>query len=125
MERYILIPRGVVRFDYVAGTVTVPNSDPIQVAVPKTVKVETAFQPIRLKGPELWAELHSKEDPTPEWFEDWLKRVPNYGCGCQKSFRDYLKENPPRYDDWYAWTVEAHNWVNVKRGVAVWPTTTG
>jgi len=68
----------------------------------------------------LWAELHSKEDPTPEWFEDWLSRVPNFGCSCQKSFREYVKENPPRYDDFYNWSVEAHNWVNVKRGVAIW-----
>ena len=68
----------------------------------------------------LWTELHSKENANPEWFEDWLNRVPQIGCGCQKSFREYIADNPPRYDDWYAWTVEAHNWVNVKRGVAIW-----
>lgn len=68
----------------------------------------------------LWLELHTKEDPTPEWFETWIARVPNFGCGCRSWLRDYLKTNPPRYDDWYDWTVALHNAVNLKRGVPVW-----
>lgn len=65
---------------------------------------------------QLWAELHLKQDATPEWFSEWLARVPNFGCGCRDSFAAYLLTNPPRYDDWYAWTCEAHDWVNAKLG---------
>jgi hypothetical protein len=67
----------------------------------------------------LWAELHSKKNPTQEWFESWLLRVPEF-CGCQTSFREYLPTNPPRYDDWRRWSVEAHNWVNAKLGKPLW-----
>lgn len=71
-------------------------------------------------GRLLWLELHTKEDPTPEWFETWVARVPNFDCGCRSWLREYLVTNPPRYNDWYPWTVELHNAVNVKRGVDVW-----
>jgi hypothetical protein len=62
----------------------------------------------------LWLEVHTKKDPTPEWFCDWVSRVPNSGCGCLDSLRDYIKRNPPRFDDWFAYTVELHNAVNAK-----------
>ena len=65
---------------------------------------------------KLWAELHGKHNPTPEWFKDWLSRVPNIDCGCQDTFRNYVKETPPDFDDFYAWSVKAHNWVNAKLG---------
>ncbi|HUP79620.1 MAG TPA: hypothetical protein VM260_13800 [Pirellula sp.] len=68
----------------------------------------------------LWLELHTKEDPTPAWFETWVARVPNFDCGCRSWLRGYIVTNPPRYSDWHPWTVELHNAVNVKRGVGVW-----
>ena len=68
----------------------------------------------------LWAELHGKQDPDQTWFDDWLSRVPNFGCGCQDSFRKYVADNPPDFDDFYRWSVNAHNWVNKKRGAAIW-----
>lgn len=68
----------------------------------------------------LWVEAHSKQDPTPEWFADWVSRVPSFGCGCKSWLKEYLKTNPVRYDDLYAWSVECHDAVNKKRGVALW-----
>jgi hypothetical protein len=68
----------------------------------------------------LWHELHIEQNPTPEWFAGWLARVPNFGCNCRSDFKKYLETNPPRYDDWYAWSVEAHNWVNARRGKPIW-----
>lgn len=62
----------------------------------------------------LWSELHFKEDPTLEWFNEWLARVPSLGCDCVLHFAAILSENPPRYDDWPRWTWEVHNTVNLK-----------
>ncbi len=67
----------------------------------------------------LWNEIHEKQDPTPEWFADWCRRVPKT-CGCDRWLTAYLVSNPPRYDDWYPWTVEMHNAVNVKVGNPIW-----
>ena len=67
-----------------------------------------------------WIELHTQLHPTPVWLETWVARVPNFDCGCRSWLRKYLAANPPRYNDWYPWTVELHNAVNVKRGVAFW-----
>ena len=70
---------------------------------------------------ELWRELHDKkQDADPVWFADWVKRVPNFGCRCRNWLREYLKTNPPRYNDFYEWSVECHDAVNLKRGVALW-----
>jgi len=69
---------------------------------------------------KLWRELHSEQNPTPEWFADWVARVPNFGCGCRSWLREYLRDNPPRFDDFYSWSVELHNAVNAKLGKPVW-----
>ena len=69
---------------------------------------------------QLWAELHFKTDATAEWFANWLKRVPSYGCKCRDAFEAIIKVNPPRFDDWFAWTVEVHNAVNRKLGRKEW-----
>ena len=68
----------------------------------------------------LWRELHSKQDPTPEWFSDWIGRVPGSSCKCQSWLKDYLRESPPRFDDFQAWSVEMHNAVNRKLGKPIW-----
>ena len=69
----------------------------------------------------LWQELHEKQNPTPEWFRNWVSRVPNFGCSCRSWLREYLRENPPRFDDFYAWSVELHNSVSRKLGKLLWP----
>ena len=68
----------------------------------------------------LWSELHTKQDATPEWFADWVARVPSFGCGCQAWLKDYLAGNPPRYEDFYGWSVLTHDAVNVKLGKPIW-----
>lgn len=68
----------------------------------------------------LWLELHSTQDANPAWFEYWIKRVPNAQCGCQTWLADYLLANPPRYDDFFAYSVELHNAVSAKLGKEQW-----
>ena len=62
----------------------------------------------------LWLELHTKTDPTPSWFADWVSRVPQF-CGlCQSWLKKYLETNPPRFGDFFAFGIELHNAVNAK-----------
>ena len=68
-----------------------------------------------VKCHSLWRELHSKQNPTPEWFADWVKRVPNFGCGCRNWLREYIKNNPPTFgEDFYEWTIRLHDAVSAK-----------
>lgn len=78
------------------------------------VAIQVARQTRVERGRKLWAELHTKQDATPEWFALWMQRVPSFGCGCRNAFAAIIAVNPPQYDDWFAWTVEAHNAVNDK-----------
>jgi hypothetical protein len=68
----------------------------------------------------LWRKLHTKENPTPEWFANWIKQVPGSTCKCRSWLQEYLRESPPRYDDFSAWAVELHNAVNAKLGKPIW-----
>jgi hypothetical protein len=63
---------------------------------------------------EHWKKLHTQTfDETT--FEAWVRTIP--GCPtCQRNFRVWLEANPPRFDDWWNWTFEAHNAVNAKLG---------
>jgi hypothetical protein len=63
---------------------------------------------------KLWKELHTKDYPTPKWLAFWMSQVPKFGCDCESFLRKYIADNPPRYDDWFAWTWELHNAVNAK-----------
>lgn len=67
----------------------------------------------QIAGHEAWKMLHEKENATPEWFENWKQYIP-IGCGCRTDSNKLLLENPPRFDDWFRWTVEYHNGVNKK-----------
>jgi hypothetical protein len=70
----------------------------------------------------LWKEVHNKkQEATPEWFADWLGRVPSAGCGCRAWLRDYIEKNPPIYGEgFYEYSVFLHDAVNQKRGKPVW-----
>jgi hypothetical protein len=63
---------------------------------------------------DLWKELHCKVDPTAEWFDSWVSRIPSIDCDCRSWIRDYLLKNPSRFNDWFRFTWELHNAVNVK-----------
>jgi hypothetical protein len=67
-----------------------------------------------------WNELHSEQHASPEWIEDWLERVPEINCGCRLWVKQWIADNPPRYHDWYQWTVELHDAVNAKLGKPKW-----
>ena len=82
--------------------------------------VETVRAIDTATGNALWQELHTKQDATPEWFADWVARVPSFGCGCQSWLAEYLVGHPPRYEDFYEWSVECHDAVNAKLGKPDW-----
>lgn len=62
-----------------------------------------------------WLELHCKLNPTQEWFDDWISRIPST-CGCGDDFPKVVELNPPRFDDWFAYSVDLHNAINKKLG---------
>src|SRR5690606_26873112 len=64
------------------------------------------------RGREAWHELHSQREPTPEWYEDWRKRIPNYGCSCRKNWAKLTKKYPPDFSSpraFFEWSVARHN----------------
>lgn len=71
-------------------------------------------------GREAWKELHLRalksngQDDT-EWLMGYFSsRIPRSGCGCLRDWIDLLKINSPRWDDYFAWSVEVHNAINSK-----------
>lgn len=71
-------------------------------------------KPTPQEGAAHWAKLHTAESPNAEWLTNWIARIPAYGCSCHSDFHKILAANPPRFDDWFPWTVEVHNTVNEK-----------
>lgn len=61
----------------------------------------------------MWHEWHAKQDPTQEWVDDFLSRIPT-NCDCGKSFRQWMAENPPTFENWFEYSVAGHNFVNRK-----------
>jgi hypothetical protein len=70
---------------------------------------------------ELWAELHGKQDISPEWFQSWRLRVPSDGCQCRIKLDEYVADHPVDYSDFATWAIDFHNFVNVRLGKPVWP----
>jgi hypothetical protein len=60
-----------------------------------------------------WEELHCKQDPNPEWFDDWISRTPAV-CGCGERIAAIIDRLPPRFGDWFAYSVDLHNAINAK-----------
>ncbi len=87
-------------------------------------------RPVRLSQPPtalfdgstLWAELHRRALAWPGGHDHvWLNRFSNRlpgGCPCRAHWRQLLAVLPPRWGDYFAWTVEAHNAVNRRLGKA-------
>ncbi len=80
----------------------------------------------------LWRELHEfafvatdeQWAGREQWFEDWLSRVPQFGCNCQLHFRDLIRVRPPDFSArlaFFLWTVDAHNLVNSMLGKTQMP----
>lgn len=65
---------------------------------------------------KLWSELHLRAlqhvgnaDDT-AWLVGYFgTRMKLPGCNCIKQWANLIYENPPRWDDYFNWSVEAHN----------------
>jgi len=68
-------------------------------------------------GPGKWAELHHMaitDQFNPAWYSQWVKTLPNAGCGCRKHWNDFVVKHPVQYT--FSWTVFAHNYVSKQIG---------
>lgn len=61
---------------------------------------------------DLWAELHTEKKPAQLWFNQWSAKVPWFGCSCGAFLSEFVKNSPPRFDDWFRWTWELHDAVD-------------
>ena len=68
---------------------------------------------------ELWKQLHTralnfkgKDDSV--FLNNFMKKIPRYtkGCKCKEHWVIFIKQNPPNYNDYFAWSVKAHNHIN-------------
>lgn len=74
----------------------------------------------------LWNELHTnainyKGTDNNVFLLAFARKIPRYtkGCSCQEFWGNWKRANPPKYGDnneYFAWTVAAHNAVNKKLG---------
>lgn len=92
-------------------------------------------------GQALWIALHAHAWNLPahpsaglqraarEWLATWARGLPQGGCPCSSAWRIMVDHCPPPLasrDDYYWWTVAAHDRVNHKLGkplmAAAWST---
>ncbi len=78
--------------------------------------------------PELWKELHLRaleRDHTTATQEqvfltNWMSKIPVRGCKCGDSWFAWYRHNHPDFNNYFAWTVKAHNHVNEKLRKQSW-----
>jgi hypothetical protein len=70
-----------------------------------------------------WQEWHTVRNPDPAWLASWLDRIPNECGRCGPGFQSWVDANPPRFEDWFPYSVEGHNFVNAKLGKPLVPLT--
>jgi hypothetical protein len=71
--------------------------------------------------PASWKELHQfkpsdNQSDNERFLLSFNSRVPNVNCPCRAEWTKFVSTNPVRFDDWFRWTVEAHNSVNQRLG---------
>ena len=78
---------------------------------------------ITKEGSRYWAELHlfalrvSGENYCHEfWLHEWIKSLPFDGCPCEQHLKEFLRNNPPDWSDFFGWSVRLHNTVNDRIG---------
>lgn len=81
------------------------------------------WMPKAVWGPIKWRELHCRAltnlpmEKEKQWFEQFLKGLP---CPkCRNHFGKFLEDKPPQFgrrEDFFAWTIDAHNYVNQELG---------
>lgn len=70
-------------------------------------------------APALWKKLHLRaieKEGTEDgkWLADFAKEIP---CGeCVRHWREFLANEPPNFTAYFAWTVLAHNGINLRLG---------
>jgi len=73
------------------------------------------------EGSRYWTELHlfalrHSGKQSAGWFKDWVESLPFEGCPCQKHLLQFIGDNPPDWADFFEWTIELHNAVNIRIG---------
>ena len=68
-----------------------------------------------VRGPEMWAELHTKLQPDRPWLDAFLARIP---CGdCKVHAYEWVAANAPEFGvAWESWVTAFHNSVNARLG---------
>lgn len=100
------------------------NETNIVVSKKATIQnIETKSLPSFNMYHKLWEELHTLQwksyEETKEWFKHWCIRLP---CGeCKAHWLKLIAEFSPdeafkNSDDYFKWTVDAHNKVNERLG---------
>lgn len=85
------------------------------------VRVTTVSAPT-FPNASTWKELHERgmtyfgQDDSEWLLKDFTRRIQGLGCACRQHWSEIIKTNPPRYNDYFAWTVEAHNTINQRLG---------
>lgn len=74
--------------------------------------------PIFTLKPATWEELHRRaiqhdgSDDSAWLLNDFTPRIPQIHCNCMRDWLRLLQFNPPRFTDYFAWSVHVHNAVN-------------
>lgn len=109
-EEFLSDPDWMSKMHLLATVTFDPNSESV---TSRAKVIQTGIE----QGREAWKAIHTKTNPTREWFEnEWKPLIPQ-GCGCSESANELLDQNPPRFDspeEFFVWTVEYHNAVNQK-----------
>ena len=78
---------------------------------------------ITKEGSRYWTELHlfalrvSGENHCHDfWLTEWVKSLPFEGCPCEQHLKDFIRLNPPDWNDFFKWSVDLHNAVNARIG---------
>jgi hypothetical protein len=86
---------------------------------PSVPKIKDLKEQIAERGRACWAELHGCQEPTQQWYAEWLKTVPSFGCSCRKNWDELTTKYPPDFSSreaFFKWSVDRHNDVNRKLG---------
>jgi hypothetical protein len=69
-----------------------------------------------------WVHMDALTHLTGEEIPGWIEKIAmSVSCGdCRNSFRTWVKDHPPRWNELFTWTVELHNYVNKKLGKPEW-----
>ena len=88
-------------------------------------RIATGEKPPRLllEGSRFWAELHlfalrvnSSNYCHDFWLQQWILSLPFDGCPCEQHLKEFLRNNPADWSDFFAWTIKLHNSVNERIG---------